>query len=640
MQQFVWYNSIRFRLGLAVFALFVLQAGTAGITLYEVDLRKHDYTILVLAGQLRVISNEMQQQSINYLAGNNTDTSNYQRDLQQYYQTLQQQIQLYDKIIKAYSERKLPPDLTGRDDPLTCSWDKQSKDQLDISAVAWLQFKQQLTQSFGPSPEKPDIIAGARYIADHSRTIIASSDRLNRAFQAMMEEKLALIHLTNKIALFVSAILTILVAVGVYRKITHPLKQTVNGFERVANGDLGYQIPVRVENEIGRMTVSFNQLSSRLRSLFNLTDRINQGTNLYDTLQFVCTEFRTFLPVEWVGVLTLNPERSRYLLERLYTDQAGTLKESDSFATDLGLPDNALIDGTPFAVSNLADVAKDDEPNSFVSRLLLDKKQSAVLLPLSNTRGSEALLVFSSSHSNAYSENHLEFLGNLAAQISHILEKTLVMEGLVVAAVEGLAKLAESRDPETGDHLVRMSLYAALLCEELAVCGPYTEEITPAYTREVFRFAPMHDIGKVGVRDDVLLKPARLDPDERIEMERHPLIGAQVLRRCEDQMNSLGHSIFRVGIEIAECHHEKYDGSGYPQGLKGSAIPLSARIIAVSDVFDALTSKRPYKDAWPVEKALATIRQDAGSHFDPDIIKAFDRILPRVMDIYDRYKHT
>ena len=640
MQQFVWYNSIRFRLGLAVFALFILQAGTAGITLYEVDLRKHDYTILVLAGQLRVISNEMQQQSINYLAGNNTDTSNYQRDLQQYYQTLQQQIQLYDKIIKAYSERKLPPDLTGRDDPLTCSWDKQSKDQLDISAVAWLQFKQQLTQSFGPSSEKPDIIAGARYIADHSRTIIASSDRLNRAFQAMMEEKLALIHLTNKIALFVSAILTILVAVGVYRKITHPLKQTVNGFERVANGDLGYQIPVRVENEIGRMTVSFNQLSSRLRSLFNLTDRINQGTNLYDTLQFVCTEFRTFLPVEWVGVLTLNPERSRYLLERLYTDQAGTLKESDSFATDLGLPDNALIDGTPFAVSNLADVAKDDEPNSFVSRLLLDKKQSAVLLPLSNTRGSEALLVFSSSHSNAYSENHLEFLGNLAAQISHILEKTLVMEGLVVAAVEGLAQLAESRDPETGDHLVRMSLYAALLCEELAVCGPYTEEITPAYTREVFRFAPMHDIGKVGVRDDVLLKPARLDPDERIEMERHPLIGAQVLRRCEDQMNSLGHSIFRVGIEIAECHHEKYDGSGYPQGLKGSAIPLSARIIAVSDVFDALTSKRPYKDAWPVEKALATIRQDAGSHFDPDIIKAFDRILPRVMDIYDRYKHT
>jgi len=185
-----------------------------------------------------------------------------------------------------------------------------------------------------------------------------------------------------------------------------------------------------------------------------------------------------------------------------------------------------------------------------------------------------------------------------------------------------------------------MSLYAALLCEELAKCGPYTEEITPAYTREVFRFAPMHDIGKVGVRDDVLLKPGRLDPDERIEMERHPLIGAQVLRRCEDQMNSLGHSIFRVGIEIAECHHEKFDGTGYPQGLKNFEIPLSARIIAVSDVFDALTSKRPYKEAWPVEKALATIRQDAGSHFEPAIVSAFERILPSIMDIYYRYKHT
>jgi response regulator RpfG family c-di-GMP phosphodiesterase len=206
--------------------------------------------------------------------------------------------------------------------------------------------------------------------------------------------------------------------------------------------------------------------------------------------------------------------------------------------------------------------------------------------------------------------------------------------------VEGLAKLAESRDPETGDHLVRMSLYSAILTEELGKDGVHRERITPAYVRDVFRFAPMHDIGKVGIRDDILLKPGRLDPDERTEMERHPVIGGQVLRRSEEQMNALGHSIFQIGIEIAEGHHEKFDGSGYPDGLEGEAIPLAARIIAVADVLDALTSKRPYKEAWPMEKALETIDNDAGKHFDPAVVAALHRALPRVMEIYERLKHV
>jgi response regulator RpfG family c-di-GMP phosphodiesterase len=123
-------------------------------------------------------------------------------------------------------------------------------------------------------------------------------------------------------------------------------------------------------------------------------------------------------------------------------------------------------------------------------------------------------------------------------------------------------------------------------------------------------------------------------------MERHPTIGGEVLRRCEAQMETLGHSMFQTGIEIAECHHEKFDGSGYPAGLKGQDIPLSARIVAAADVFDALTSKRPYKDAWPVEKALSVMQEDAGKHFDPDVIAAMQRSLPRMMEIYDRLKHV
>ena len=641
MKQVLWYNSIRFRISLAVLAFFLLQAGTAGLTLYEIDLRKHDYTILILAGQLRVISNSMVQQSRNYLAEPSGAASEYQRDIRHYYDSLLQQIGIYDAIINGYRERRLLPELTGRDEPLTCNWDEQSRAQLDLSVAHWNSFRAGLFNAFGPDSKKVNLAATAGYITAQGDNLVASSEKLSKAFQRMMEGKLALIHLINKISVGLSAALAIFIAISVYQRITKPLSNTVKGFNRVANGDLGHQIPVFVENEIGAMACSFNNLSSRISSIFNLTDHINQGTNLDDTLKFVCTEFKAFIPVEWVGVLILTPEQNRFSLERLFSElSGGKLKENELFEGRLGLPEGALESGSPHACNDITAVSASLPADAFISRLRDDGKQSAVFVPLKKDRGSSAILIFASSLPNAYPDNHVEFLSNLAGQIGHILDKTMVMEGLVIAAVEGLAKLAENRDPETGDHLVRMSLYAALIAEELGSGGGYAEQTTPAYVRDIFRFAPMHDIGKVGIRDGVLLKPGRLDPDERLEMEQHPVIGGQVLHRCEEQMNSLGHSIFNIGIEIAECHHEKYDGSGYPKGLKGDAIPLSARIIAVSDVFDALTSKRPYKDAWPVDKALETIKNDTGSHFDPEVVKAFEQALPRILAIYETHKHT
>jgi response regulator RpfG family c-di-GMP phosphodiesterase len=122
-------------------------------------------------------------------------------------------------------------------------------------------------------------------------------------------------------------------------------------------------------------------------------------------------------------------------------------------------------------------------------------------------------------------------------------------------------------------------------------------------------------------------------------MELHPTIGGQVLRRSEEQVKTLGHSIFGIGIEIAECHHEKFDGSGYPHKLKGEEIPLSARIIALADVFDALTSRRPYKEAWPIEKAIEVINDEAGIHFDPLVVAAFNQAMPRLRAVYQQYKH-
>ena len=181
-----------------------------------------------------------------------------------------------------------------------------------------------------------------------------------------------------------------------------------------------------------------------------------------------------------------------------------------------------------------------------------------------------------------------------------------------------LAKAGEYRDEETGNHILRMAKYARLVAEELKLTAMECDEIEAA--------APMHDIGKIGIPDQILLKPGRHTPEETAVMRRHPLIGHEIL--CDSPSRYL-----QMGAVIALGHHEKFDGSGYPQGLAGEAIPLAARIVAVADVFDALMSNRPYKRAWSFQDALNYLQSESGRHFDPACVRAFELRIDAVATI-------
>lgn len=189
------------------------------------------------------------------------------------------------------------------------------------------------------------------------------------------------------------------------------------------------------------------------------------------------------------------------------------------------------------------------------------------------------------------------------------------------ATVVALARLSEMRDQETGQHLERVSESCELIAHSLVERGLYTDLIDSVYIQDLGRSAPLHDIGKVGIPDRILLKQGKLDPEEWEIMKTHAEIGADTLRGVIDGGHAPGY--LTMGLDIAYCHHERWDGSGYPRGLAGKEIPLSARILALSDVYDALTSVRPYKKAWPHEDALALILESRGSHFDPDLVDAF-----------------
>lgn len=632
-------KTLKFQVALALVIQFTLLAGVIGITLYQLNLRKHDYVILNLAGQLRVISQVMVNQSQNYVRQAPRDYPSYYRDLKLYRTNLDNLITNYDEIISSFKARKLSPKLTGRDEPLVCTWDRQSLDQLDLTSIVWEDFRLGLTRALGPDKKEPRLEAGAEQILVHKDKLMKASNDLANSFQLMMEGKLADIKLLNQLAVILSALIAASLGLLLHFKAFRPLDKTVDGFRRVAQGDLSLRIPVEADNEVGYMTGMFNRLTQRLAALFHLTDRINQSTNLDETLQFVYEEFRGFLPIDWVGLLRRAPEKEHFTLERVYTALQETPVERTNFSSSDPLLGDVLTSCDPLVVH--VDHNDRQTPRDVFKNALTDAGICSVIaFPLSSAGVNDAVLVFATKENNAYRDEHLELLSNIGGQLSHSFDKSYGMEGLVISAVEGLAKLAESRDPETGDHLFRMSRYSAILAEELGREGPYSEQISPAYVRDVFRFSPMHDIGKVGIEDHILLKPGKLNEAERRRMEEHPVIGAQVLQRCEEQVNNVGYSIFQIGIEIAEGHHEKFDGSGYPNGHAGEKIPLSARIVAVADVFDALTSKRPYKEAWPLDKTMKVMKEDSGKHFDPEIINALVRAMPRILEVYEEHKHT
>jgi two-component system response regulator RpfG len=181
-----------------------------------------------------------------------------------------------------------------------------------------------------------------------------------------------------------------------------------------------------------------------------------------------------------------------------------------------------------------------------------------------------------------------------------------------------LAKAGEYRDQETGNHILRMAKYARLIAEELKLTAMECDEIEAA--------APMHDIGKIGIPDHILRKPGPFNAEEQAIMRRHPLIGHEILVGSPSRY-------LKMGAVIALGHHEKYDGSGYPQGLGGESIALPARIVAVADVFDALTSKRPYKGAWSFQDALDYVQKESGKHFDPACVHAFRQRIDAVAGI-------
>jgi len=231
-------------------------------------------------------------------------------------------------------------------------------------------------------------------------------------------------------------------------------------------------------------------------------------------------------------------------------------------------------------------------------------------------------------------------LGSMASLTNEMLDSLQSSQEEVKTtrdvAIISLSALAESRDNETGAHILRTQEYIRALAQHLSQFEQHKELLTDSYIELLYKSAPLHDVGKVGIPDQILLKPGKLTDEEFEIMKGHPEIGAKALSMAEKQLGS--NSFLQLAKEISLTHHEKWDGNGYPNGLKGEEIPLSGRLMALADVYDALISERVYKKAFSHEKAKSIILEGDGLHFDPEVVQAFLAIEHEFVAIADKYR--
>lgn len=379
-----------------------------------------------------------------------------------------------------------------------------------------------------------------------------------------------------------------------------------------------------------------NQSLDNTGHLVQLIENVNSYDTFDSLLRYIYTTYSPFIPYNHIGIALLQEDGKT--IEASYGISGGPLEGLARKLVGLTAQleytsmEPILHKGEPRIISNLEQFTKN--PNSNYNRILLDAGvKSSITLPLWLEGRPIGIIFFSSVEPGIYRQEHLSTLQILANSIATSLNKNIYIDRLLYSSVLGLAKLAESRDGDTGDHLGRMKQYSRMIAQLLM-----DEEVYPEATYElvrgVERFSPMHDIGKVGVPDLVLQKPGKLTTEEFEEMKQHPIYGADVLRAAQAGVAAHQPRLFATGIEIAESHHEWWDGSGYPYGLQGEQIPLSARVVAVADVFDALTSKRVYKDGYSFEDAFNMLLEGSGSHFDPAIIDCLAKHKGQLYTLY------
>lgn len=515
-------------------------------------------------------------------------------------------------------------------------------DVLSRNEKVWEDFKKSIDVLVNQGDNTLEADKALKYINDNDEALLSYSDELTTLAVGDVRNKSTMLIYISVFIAVAALVLLIVYIIKVYRDLFTPISQMYRDMAEIGITKLDYAAPVARSQETELVYEEVRNVFDKLNSLIKLIENLNRNAPFKDVLDYIYKSFSAYIPYTYIGVALLEDNGSsiKASFGACGRHHPGLPKRLLGYSTDIRCTSlgKVLESGEERVINDLEEYLK-GKPFKEYNRVLFEEGiRSSITFPLINNDKPIGIIFFSSSAKNIYRKEHIKFLKTLANSIVLGLEKSILMDDMVVGSIKALARLAEQRDPETGEHLQRMSTYSRVIAEMLSKQKRYEGIIDLDYINNIERFSPLHDIGKVGIRDDILLKPGKLTGEEFAIMKTHTMYGAWVLEMAENYIQKSGRSIFKMAIEIAEGHHEKWDGSGYPHGKSGKDIPLSARIVAAADVFDALTSKRPYKEPFSYEVSCEIIVNGSGKHFDPDIVDIFVKNNDKIKDIYEGFK--
>lgn len=374
----------------------------------------------------------------------------------------------------------------------------------------------------------------------------------------------------------------------------------------------------RMRQEIREVLLQFYEVDEVITALFNILSRE--------------------IHIDRVGVAFIDYEQKQIIAEYGRASYQEVLLgpgfEIDIESTSL----SALLNNPKPIITHDLEKAFQLKPHSQALKLLRKEGvRSNLILPLTMGEAVFGFFFMSSTKPHFFNENHRAQGWRIANDIKGILNRAYFTKIILSQVTKSFSELVDQKDNETGDHIQRMVAYTVVIAKGLLRKQIPGYEVDEKFILEIERHAPSHDIGKVGIPDKILKKPGKLTKEEWEVMKEHAEIGRKIFTDLRKNLQVFDDHFYKMSEEIAWCHHEKWDGSGYPRGIKGQAIPLSARIVALADVFDAITSKRVYKSAFDLEPSLEIIKNSAGSHLDPVLVNVFFEFLDEILDIYYDY---
>ena len=366
-----------------------------------------------------------------------------------------------------------------------------------------------------------------------------------------------------------------------------------------------------------------------------IVDETHGAENLDSLIEGLPRALRGILPVDRLALAFLD-HAGNVVAERAVTS-ARTVRLGVGFTQALAESSlNLVVEAGRSRI--IDDLAALHEPSEATRLILEEGFRSSLTVPLFFGAACIGFLFFNCHKAGAYTSTHAACADRLAGSLRVPIYHHYVIQLILAETSRSFVRSMEKKDNETGSHIERMSRYAHAIACELAKDPAYSEALKPRTLREILWFAPLHDIGKIGIPDAILFKPGPLDSAERTVMETHVEMGASIFRELNGRLDTyLPSSPLSTAVSIIGEHHERWDGKGYPRGLSGEEISLAARISAVADVLDALSSSRPYKKAWDFDLSLAHVVAEGGSHFDPAVVRALAAASDAIHDIHRIY---